>query len=775
MHSLTKIIGSLSLLFIINVTNAQYFFKYSHIPVTFSGTAYSHAFTGGFNGVTVSKIDLNLDGIDDLLLYDKSAYRTLPYIWTTQGWMFAPEYASRLPETNLWLQTLDYNGDGKTDFFTFQNGVKVYKNTSSATQLQFTYVKNLFNATVSGGSVLNIVYDFYGIPGFADVDGDGDMDFFNYKEFPGGMEFYRNMSAETGNGADSLYFQKELSCWGRFIVNPFAIENGIYQCDKMIETNRDCRGFGGINDNLRMMHGGSFLKVTDLNQDGKFDMMMGDLSCSRITLLTNTGTNLAGNVTKVVYGFPENHPIDIKYLPGVYFEDVNNDGKTDLLASPFLANNENNEVNFLQSLWLYTNSGTNTAPIYNFFSEDFLQNQALDIGENASPALIDIDGDGDLDLLTGQGGAIQSNGFYAKLKLFENTGTATVAAFNLVNNDYLQLSEYQFPYFHPQVFDINNDGKPDLYSVCQDSLGYTKLFYWLNNSTFAGAANFNGMQALELDFFTSTVNLNLRYSFNEGDKVTFIRKNGDFLALLGRSIGGLTLYKYVDARQGFVLQKTQILGFSDEFINGNLHINFFKNGNTDTLTAIAINDFGKLMFFKNINNLLTDAISPQRSVVLDLDTNFLIQTHLGTYNHLAVGDLTADGFPDVIVGGRGGGLMYLENISKKYIGNPEITVPGPIDPPTTVNPSVNEPTTANQSKSIIKVYPNPVTNGVVFVECDTRASVQLINTFGTPLTAKVELLPQQKQFLTTSHLSKGVYFLKFTTSDNTIYYRLAVP
>ena len=68
----------------------------------------------------------------------------------------------------------------------------------------------------------------------------------------------------------------------------------------------------------------------------------------------------------------------------------------------------------------YKNTGTATAPA--FAQQSGAGNPfGMDVGGNSSPALGDVDGDGDLDLVVGQ-----STG---TVKYFENTGTVTAAAF----------------------------------------------------------------------------------------------------------------------------------------------------------------------------------------------------------------------------------------------------------------------------------------------------------------------------------------------------------
>ena len=75
--------------------------------------------------------------------------------------------------------------------------------------------------------------------------------------------------------------------------------------------------------------------------------------------------------------------------------DVNNDGKKDLIVMP-------SEYENLHGLWWYRNSGTNDHLSFHFQGASFLQDNILDVGENASPVVYDYDNDGLNDLVVEQ-------------------------------------------------------------------------------------------------------------------------------------------------------------------------------------------------------------------------------------------------------------------------------------------------------------------------------------------------------------------------------------
>ena len=84
-----------------------------------------------------------MDGINDLFIFDRSINRITTFI--NKGtpnkvdYQLAHGYEQQLPPMKHWALFRDYNCDGKMDLFTYETGgIKVYKNTSTSTQLQFT-------------------------------------------------------------------------------------------------------------------------------------------------------------------------------------------------------------------------------------------------------------------------------------------------------------------------------------------------------------------------------------------------------------------------------------------------------------------------------------------------------------------------------------------------------------------------------------------------------------------------------------------------------------
>ena len=90
----------------------------------------NNAWNGGVNSAQFSEIDLNLDGIKDIIIFDRSGNKLSPYLNVNGNFIFSPEYRNLFPTIASWILLVDYNCDGKQDIFTYQNaGIAVYTNT----------------------------------------------------------------------------------------------------------------------------------------------------------------------------------------------------------------------------------------------------------------------------------------------------------------------------------------------------------------------------------------------------------------------------------------------------------------------------------------------------------------------------------------------------------------------------------------------------------------------------------------------------------------------
>jgi uncharacterized protein (DUF2141 family) len=196
--------------------------------------------------------------------------------------------------------------------------------------------------------------------------------------------------------------------------------------------------------------------VTDLNGDGKKDLLIGEYGGTISRAYENTGTvsspvwtrNVAWDMTIVVGGGSD--------VPA--FADLDNDGKIDLMVGTM------DGVSFA-----YQNTGTTSAPVWTANNSWNLP----DAGAISVPALADLDGDGDLDALVGtQAGTPIA---------YENTGTIsspTWAAKPTWNAPYVDS------YTGAALADFDHDGDADLMIG-----GNSGISYGYENTGSVGAAS----------------------------------------------------------------------------------------------------------------------------------------------------------------------------------------------------------------------------------------------------------------------------------------------
>ena len=154
------------------------------------------------------------------------------------------------------------------------------------------------------------------------------------------------------------------------------------------------------------------------------------------------------------------------------FGDVDGDGDIDMVLGYYLTDLCNNNVNTRLQYWVNDGSGTltHTATTWTKRSDnptlEFCLLAPQEKDQNVRPVLVDIDGDGDLDLVIGSDRPAGTN---SDLHLLINSGNATHPSFALVNPSFsvptlsgvkTGLSGDEF--FAPAFGDMDGDGDLDL-------------------------------------------------------------------------------------------------------------------------------------------------------------------------------------------------------------------------------------------------------------------------------------------------------------------------
>ena len=414
------------------------FYRDTTVALIENNIKFKNAWAGGINSAQFHEIDLDLDGNKDLIVFDKTGNKLLPFLNKNGYFSFAPDYRSSFPlhqdgkKLHDWVIFADYNCDGKNDIYTYSSGgFAIFKNTST-TSLSFSLVDTLVRSNYGGPIPLNIFISAVDIPAVSDVDNDGDLDILTFKITGGFIEYHKNLAIETTGNCDTILFELSESCWGNFYegLNTYTLNCQNCQCPPIIN-----------HPNSKQKHAGSTLLAIDIDNDNDKDIILGDISFNNLNLLINGGDSLNANMIMVDSLFPSNNlntlPANLEIFPAAYYLDLTNDGVKDLMVT---TNSENNSSNFT-SCWLFDNSGSNSNADFNFLQNNFIQDEMIDLGSGSYPTFFDHNNDGLFDIVVGNYGYHQSGGNpVSSLALFENTGSLNNPEFTLVDRDWQNIS-----------------------------------------------------------------------------------------------------------------------------------------------------------------------------------------------------------------------------------------------------------------------------------------------------------------------------------------------
>ena len=711
---------------------------------------------GGMNFCQFSKIDLNLDGVEDLFVFDKSGKngtlngnKKIPFIFDNinNTFNYAPEYIENFPELTDWALLVDYNLDGKIDIFSSSNSsIALYTN-NSINELSFEFTKMI--TSDAGFGQLSLYVSNSDLPAITDVDGDTDIDILTFDPSGSHVYFHENKSIQMYGNCDSMEFVRSSDCWGRF-KEDFSTNSVTLNLDE------DCNEIN--EDGRSARHSGSTLLGLDLNPSDNqgIELLLGDITYDNMVMLFNGGTNEEALMVEQDLNFPNyTESVNLTRFPGAFHLDVDNDNLKDLIISPNGVNVSENHKNSL----FYKNLGfDDTGNIeFEYTENDFLIKDMIDVGSSAAPILYDLNNDALPDLILGNKGYFEDGNYNSKISLYKNVGDITNPVFEFITDDFSNLSSLlgilpSIQALHPTFGDVNDDGLIDM--IIGDNNG--ELYYFENS----------GEIFSEWPFYDSYEMLNIDIGSFATPQLIDLNRDGLLDLVIGERMGidngvynGINYYQNIGTLSGPIFEN-----YTPEFPSGEYNENgeeiitkslggihianpVYLTGYTvpqifeyNGLYHLAVgSESGLIYLYDDVEEMIDEESVPtfNLNTEFNLITNNMLSINNCVHSKPTINDLNNDGLPDLIRGNASGGVeLYL---------------------------ATNFNTSNTFEKEMkINVFPNP-NNGSFQIDIQNNLEnhLSIYSNLGQLIYTKK--LTSNNNTIRLNDVSKGIYILKMNT------------
>ncbi|WP_100628398.1 T9SS type A sorting domain-containing protein [Algoriphagus formosus] len=648
--------------------------------VDLEGKTLSSPWSGGINSAQIQTIDLNDDGAEEWVVWDINSRQLSVFEKSGEEFIHQPEWAYYFPEDiSGFLVLADYNSDGKKDLFTSTaRGIKAYQNTSSGNSISFELAQDFL--PLDNGS--NIQANNLDTPLIQDLDGDGDLDLVIFNFASGDyLEFYENTSIDRSGSPEIDGFAFPVRHWGLF---------EICACGD-ISFGQTCAGIDlrvSPTENARIQHaGGHSLLYQDWDGDGISDLLLGRDECDILYFLPNKGTETDPLFDEFSTSLPS-----LGALPR--FPVFHN---PELIEGNLIISSNSNEaaaiygVDFAQSIFRFDG-----------MSNPILQDQILDLGENTRPFFLGNQNGGKLYLsanVTREGEVLGEilefdfqNGAFEEKDRFEN-----IRELGLSEVQYLEYTD-QTGRVQRLLTGIRFEG----------NIPQQRIFQLLNNR----------WTGLELS----------GYQPSRGDYLSLFNYQDQDYLLVAAQNGGLDLYSIDFENLATELLETDFLGFQDNPANRNLAVAVYQKEDPGLYT---IDQQGILTY---IDNFMQQSQREEVQIQIGGEN---YPTRFGRNTWITLLPDVLGGNPDLILGTRAGGLIYLK-----------------------ASESAIPPSEGIQ----LILYPNP-TLGPVKVISNQSGTGRIVNALGQVILSDISLEAGQELEIQSDFYTPGLYIFQLQTNN----------
>ncbi|MEM8558158.1 MAG: FG-GAP-like repeat-containing protein, partial [Bacteroidota bacterium] len=600
--------------------------------------------------------DLDADGDVDLLVLDEGGAllhfentaapgQPAAFAWRSDD--FAG--LSALGGVGAWYRLGDLDGDGDLDLLATSddgpNRARLLLNTGTAQAPAFTLAADPL-ADTDGNPIRA---ETTNLPGLADLDGDGDLDYFagtadlgtvfHYRHDGVGPDGVPRFTLATEQFADIVIFESDPTCPSD-LHPPNSLPQSDSRANSSVGRGPSAEGIPAWAPPLQAassgLHGQNAIAFADVDGDADQDFFWGDFFTVSLLYFENEGTPAAPSLVLASEVYPEDEPLSSGGYSVPSFEDTDGDGDLDLLVG-IAGGLCSQPKNLAANLFFFENIGSTTAPRYTERTDQLLP--SFDAGRRTVPALGDLDGDGDLDAIVGNDEDFRFSPSRAVLRRLENTGSPTEPRWQEADNDFLTLDlGISANAYTPALADLTGDGQLDL---VVGEFGRALFLFRRTDRPLTDPESF--VEATPNPFADLAIGQRPAPALGDLDG------DGDADLVVGEFNGRLRFFRNTGTAQAaaFTLETDRFLDADVGSFSRPHLADLDGDGDLDLLVG---SNEGPIQLYRNDGTPQAFAFTEAGLIPAARD---------GTAP--ALGDLDGDGDPDLVSGALGGGLLFFEN------------------------------------------------------------------------------------------------------------------